>query len=170
MPSPALQQLYDEHETILLGIDRLQEILRSPELASLQAELRELITFFREYADGYHHEKEEEILFPALGEANPAMGMLTESLEEHHELFREALASASAALDTEDWESARRTLKLYASDLTDHISAENDELFVAADDILTDAEKERIQYQFLDADRELGVERKLLFEQEVSGA
>jgi hemerythrin-like domain-containing protein len=169
MISPALQQLYDEHDTILMAIDSLRSVLDSLDLASREEEVRALLAFFREYADGYHHKKEEDVLFPALAQANPAIEMLTESLAEHHTLFREALATAEAAMDTNDWEAVRASLDKYASDLIDHISAENDELFVAAEDMLSDSEKERIHYQFLDADRELGVERKQLFEQEVNG-
>jgi hemerythrin-like domain-containing protein len=169
MISPALQQLYDEHETIMLAIDRLRSVLELQDLASQSEELRTLIAFFREYADGYHHQKEEEVLFPALLQINPAIEMLTESLAEHHGLFREAVSTAVAAIENEDWETTRATLDKYASDLVDHISAENDELFVAADDMLSESEKERIHYQFLDCDRALGVDRKHLFEEEVTG-
>ena len=168
MISPALQQLYDEHEIILQAIDRLRSILEFPDLASQREELRALLTFFRDYADGYHHLKEEAVLFPALAEANPAMEMLTTSLSEHHTLFREALASAQAAMDDDAWELARQTLDKYASDLVDHISAENDELFVASDDILSSSEKDRMYYKFLDCDRELGAIHKNYFEEKVS--
>ena len=168
MISPALQQLYDEHEVILQAIDRLRRILSAQDMASQNEELRALLTFFREYADGYHHQKEEAILFPALADANPAIEMLTGSLAEHHELFRDALASAEEAMDSGDWDVASTTLAKYASDLADHISAENDELFVAADDMLSESEKERMYYQFLDSDRELGLEQKQIFEDEVT--
>ena len=183
MISPALQQLYDEHDIILMAADRLRNMLDSPtpfeeepapfeeepDLSIRSEELRALLTFFREYADGYHHQKEEDILFPALAEANPAMEMLTGSLTEHHVLFREALTNAQAMMETNDWETARITLRAYIADLADHISAENDELFVAAEDMLAESDKERIHFQFLDGDRELGLERKRLFEEEVKG-
>ena len=167
MISPAIQQLYDEHETILRAIDQLRRILESPDLASRNEELRSLLLFFRDYADGYHHLKEEEVLFPALAEANSAMEAITESLSEHHTLFREALASTESAMDSNDWESARTTLEKYASDLVDHISAENDELFVVSDDLLSTSEMDRMYYKFLDCDRELGAVRKNHFEEVV---
>ena len=168
MISPALQQLYDEHEVIQRAIDRLQILLASPDLASQADELRALLLFFRQYADGYHHRKEEDLLFLALAAANPAIESLTGSLAEHHELFRESLASAEAAMDADDWETARTTFDQYASGLIDHMSAENDELFVAADDMMSESELDRLYYQFQDADRELGVERKQLLEMEMS--
>ncbi len=168
MISPALQQLYDEHEVIQRAIDRLQILLASADLARQANELRALLLFFREYADGYHHRKEEDLLFLALAAANPAIESLTGSLSEHHQHFREALAVAEAAMDANDWEMARTTFERYASDLIDHMSAENDELFVAADDMMSESELERLYYQFQDADRELGVERKQELEVEVT--
>jgi len=164
-----MQQLYNEHETILLAVDRLRNFIGSRDLANQAGELRALLLFFREYADGYHHQKEEAILFPILVEANPGIEALIGSLEDHHALFRESLATAEAAMNGMDWNTAYVTFDKYASDLVDHISAENDELFVAAEDMLSDGEKERIHYQFIDADRELGVEQKQLLEGVVNG-
>ncbi|MDP4199812.1 MAG: hemerythrin domain-containing protein [Bacteroidota bacterium] len=163
-----MQQLYDEHETILVAIDRLKNELRADDPASQAEQLRTLLLFFREYADGYHHQKEDDILFPALADANPAIEMLTGSLEDHHALFRESLAAAEAAINANDWKTTCATFEKYASDLIDHISAENDELFVAAEDVLSDSDRERIHFQFLDTDRELGIERKKQWEEEMS--
>ncbi len=164
-----MQQLYDEHEIILMAIDRLRNLIEPRDLASRAEELRALLLFFRGYADGYHHQKEEAILFPILIEANPGIEGLIGSLEDHHAQFRESLATAEAAMNVMDWDTASATFDKYAFDLLDHISAENDELFVAADDLLSDGEKERIYYQFIDADRELGIEQKQLLEGVVNG-
>ncbi len=169
MISPALQQLYDEHETILMAVDRLRNTIDSHDLAGRAKELRALLLFFREYADDYHHQKEEAILFPALVEANPGIEALIGSLEDHHALFRESLATAEAAMNGMDWEIASATFDKYASDLIDHISAENNELFVAAEDLLSEAEMERMHFQFIDTDRELGIEQKQLLEGLVNG-
>ena len=169
MISPALQQLYNEHETILKVLERMHEVLRSPDLSARADDLRQIISFFREYGDGFHHGKEEQILFPRLADANPAIETLTESLTDHHVLFREALARAEGALNMKDWATVEKTLRSYAADLTDHISAENDELFVAAEDILSDEEKEKIYFQFIDHDRECGDDHKRILEEDAQG-
>ncbi len=164
MISSALQQLYNEHLHILLVIDQLREVVESHDLASRGEEVRALLDFFREYGDNFHHHKEEHILFPVLAETNPGIALLIENLEEHHEQFRDALTAADSALADEDWGSVRDTLIKYVSDLTDHISAEDEALFVSADEMLTESEKERIHFLFMDADRELGVDRKQEYE------
>ncbi len=168
MVSPALQQLYDEHEVILAASDRLRSLLESPDLPERSVELLHLLEFFGEYADTYHHKKEEEVLFPALANTNPVMDMLTGSLIEHHTLFREAIANARSAVNAKDWNTVRSVLEKYIGELGDHISAENDELFVAAEDVIEDREKERIYFQFMDCDEELGTERKHEFERAVT--
>lgn len=164
MPSKPFETLYAEHEVILAAIARLQALLAKPDLAPVADELKQLIAFFREYGDGYHHQKEENVLFPALLESNSSMGAMVESLTDHHQLFRDMLGEADASCAKGDWKMLERQLRTYAGDLVDHIGAENDELFVAAEDLLSDSDKERIGFQFEDADRELGAANKLALE------
>ncbi|HVK37457.1 MAG TPA: hemerythrin domain-containing protein [Candidatus Kapabacteria bacterium] len=164
MISPTLQQLYDEHETIMAMIDRMRALLDASDRADRGDELREIIAFFREYADGYHHAKEEQVLFPRLRELAPMLESIVGDLTEHHEMFRETLALAESALDAGEWLDLESILDRYASALCDHISAENDELFVVADEMLADADKERIGFLFVDCDEERGVGRKRVLE------
>lgn len=164
MISNALQQLYDEHETIMAMIDRMRALLDSNDRADRADELREILSFFREYADGFHHAKEEKVLFPRLRQLAPMLESIVGDLSEHHEMFRETLQLAEATLEAGDWIDVERILDGYASALCDHISAENDELFVVADEMLDEAEKERIAFLFVDCDEERGVGRKRLLE------
>ena len=47
-----------------------------------------LTDFFSEYGDEFHHQKEEEILFPAINKANEMVGAsIVSELIEHHEDF-----------------------------------------------------------------------------------
>lgn len=158
--SPAMQQLYEEHGTILEMVHRMQGLLESADLSNRAAEAHRFISFFREYGDGYHHAKEEEVLFPKLMRAVPSAASLIESLEEHHAMFREELSRAEKALVNEDWLLATETLKAYGSMLRDHIGAEDDELFVLADEVFDDVQKEEMMYLFADRDRERGDNRK----------
>jgi hemerythrin-like domain-containing protein len=86
------------------------------------------VTFFSVYAGTFHHEREEELLFPALaGEAGlPAdRGPLAVLLDDHHrmaELLRQIAGSADpAALDA--------LATAYSHALWLHIDAENSVLF-----------------------------------------
>jgi hypothetical protein len=53
--------------------------------------------------------------------------------------------------------------------LTDHISAEDDELFITAEELLDDDEKESLYFSFLDKDRELDENKKIEYEERILG-
>jgi hemerythrin-like domain-containing protein len=160
MPTPPFNALYAEHEVILRCVDRLQKLFLAPALSAHATELGELLGFFREYGDGYHHQKEEHVLFPALRNLNGGMDMLIESLTDHHELFREELGKAGVELAAGQYAAFEERMRRYAQNLVDHIGAENDELFVAADDILSHEDIVKLGHRFEDADRDRGEARK----------
>lgn len=168
MYSRALQVLYDEHDIILKAIERVETLLEQ-EVSSSHAEtLQWFITFFREYGDLYHHHKEEDILFALLSQNNPMLGeSLIQALREHHEMFRENLRDAENALAENDWTAAREIFREYLSNLSDHISAENDQLFITADELLDESKKESLYFSFLDKDQELGEARKKEYEAKI---
>lgn len=64
--------LYEEHKTIVSAIDLLKEAgkLLPGDVEKYEEITRALISFFRNYADKYHHFKEEDILFPEMGRKN----------------------------------------------------------------------------------------------------
>jgi len=156
--------LYAEHQVILERMEDLRRLLKSNNLSNKKEDLLGYVDFFRTYADKYHHHKEEDVLFSLLKDRFPGLWSITEALEEHHTMFRENIADIEAGLKSGDFEKAGADFLQYLSDLTDHISAEDDELFVAVDDQLTGAEREKLYYAFLDKDRALGEERKLKYE------
>ncbi|TAK32221.1 MAG: hypothetical protein EPO28_17835 [Saprospiraceae bacterium] len=164
MHSQAIKMLYAEHQVILERMEDLRQLLKRSNLAAKKEELLGYVDFFRTYADKYHHHKEEDVLFSLLKDRFPGLSSLAEALEEHHTMFRETIADIENALRAEDFEKAGADFLRYLSDLTDHISAEDDELFVAVDSELTGAEREKLYYAFLDKDRELGEETKKKYE------
>lgn len=160
--------LVDEHDVILKAIEQMDAILELEDLSTQADSLLWFIKFFREYGDLYHHHKEEEILFSLIGQKDSMMAEgIISSLTEHHEMFREDLRNAQEAISNGDWTAVRNIFSQYLSNLKDHISAENDEFFIAADQVLDDSEKETLYFSFLDKDRELDENRKKEFEKGV---
>ena len=155
-----MMTLYDEHQVILKEIQGLRQIIEKENLSGEREELEKYIVFFRNYGDKYHHQKEEDILFSLLKDRYPGLLNITEALEEHHEMFRDYLKDVETAINNEDWSQVKSIFRQYLSDLEDHISAEDDELFVSVDEQLSDAEKERLYFSFLDKDMELGLDEK----------
>ncbi|MCB0482198.1 MAG: hemerythrin domain-containing protein [Flavobacteriales bacterium] len=124
-----------------------------------------LVHFFREYADGYHHRKEEEILFPAINNhPDFVLQEIVEEFETHHEDFREYATEILDALSSDEFGKAYKVLTTYLNDLLDHIGAENDELFVLAETLMDEGDLETIYFKFKDIDMELGEERKVELE------
>lgn len=168
MHSQALRMLYDEHDVILEALEQVKTILESPTLPLRGEALRWYLDFFQQYGDLYHHHKEEEILFSLLGQKDLLLaGSMVQALTEHHQMFREDLRQARQALVQQDWPLVKSILGQYFSHLRDHISAENDELFVTAGQLLNEAEKETLYFSFLDKDRQLGEEKKQALEKQI---
>lgn len=161
--SNPVQVLFDEHELIISAIDlaKKSEKLIDKDNALYETTVRDLIVFFRNYADKYHHYKEEEILFPEMAIQNEllAEGIIKEMLQ-NHEDFREMIADIEKSLNKKDYPSANATLQKYTEALLDHIAVENDEVFQAAESLFTEDELQKMYFRFADTDRELGNERK----------
>lgn len=159
----ALKLLYEEHSIIVNAIDAARNASSILDRNKTEYEIfmRELIHFFRTYADQYHHHKEEEILFPEMARRNELLagGVLHEMLENHAD-FRSMIKSIEANLDTEEYRQAQSELMVYTDALLDHIAAENDELFPMSETLFNDNELRTLFYKFKDCDQTLGEEPK----------
>jgi hemerythrin-like domain-containing protein len=128
-----------------------------------------LISFYREYADSYHHRKEEEVLFPAIkNHPDFVLREIIDEFEQHHEDFRDYTREIEQAIMEGNYEKSYQELNNYLQDLLDHIAAENDELFVLAESLLGEEELETIFFKFKDIDMELGQDRKTELEENIS--
>lgn len=159
MTSQAIEHLMREHELITSTggtIARIKDQIESDPAAYTEA-VRKLLRFFREYSDGIHHHKEEQILFPMLMD-HPQFTMheIVNELEDHHAQFREHTQAIEDALDAGDLPKAQRTLEHYQRELLDHIAAENDELFIMAEQLFSPGEIETLYHRFQDFDAEHG--------------
>ncbi len=152
-----LEKLITEHGVILKGLASLSEAKdaleknRHPPKAFFDA----AVVFFREYADRFHHYKEEYILFSLLarkkdGDIDLEMG----ALRYQHELNRKCIAKIEAALHGYETgnEIAATTLLMnlasFISILKRHIFREDQLFFPMADAELSDDEKQQLENQF----------------------
>src|SRR5574343_600364 len=143
--------LMHEHEVI----QKLQESLIKIEgLWEKDADkykmlMQKVLSFLKEYSDGYHHQKEERVLFPAL-EENPSFTLDTiiTELNEHHENFRDYAAEIGENVENGNYKKANEILKKYLNELLDHIAIENDELFIMAENLFEPGELESMFFRF----------------------
>jgi hemerythrin-like domain-containing protein len=159
MPSRhPVQVLMDEHQIILKVLDAFEERVARLRQEPFPSEFfSEALDFFRNFADGCHHFKEEETLFPALvakgfsRETGPVGVMLNE-----HEFgraclkaVRENLADAGAG-SAPAAETIRENSLRYIEMLRRHIYKEDNILFRMAVKALADDDITRLDSAFSD--------------------
>jgi len=163
----ALEVLYFEHDIIKSVIKLREKIgtLALKEPAKYKDIIIELIGFFRNYADKYHHYKEEKLLFPLICEKNDMLkDSIIEEMFDNHRDFRNYVTSIELAVNTGNYAQCDKLLIEYTEKLLDHIAVEDEELFQMAETLFDDNELEKMYYDFQDIDRELGTDIKLDYE------
>lgn len=119
----------------------------------------QMIDFLRNFADGCHHAKEEECLFPALEERgfSPEVGPTARMKSEHRE-GREHIAAMAAAVDAGLRGDNSRTCQFaeharaYIELLRQHIQKEDHCLFPTADQVLSEADQQHLFSAFEDVE------------------
>jgi hemerythrin-like domain-containing protein len=155
----ALDMLMEEHRAIERELDVLLEVAADLEkhapvpLDTVEA----LIDFLQQIADGVHHEKEEQFLFPLLGARGVApdesiIGPLLlqhESGRYHVREMRQALERLERGAPGAAIEFAHAA-RAYAELLRAHIQTEDECLYPIAARVLTPEDDERLKGLFTD--------------------
>jgi hemerythrin-like domain-containing protein len=136
------EDLVREHGDILAMIQIVREMVRRLDTGRPvdPDHIEKAIYFIRNYADKYHHAKEEDLLFPAMHEAGVPRegGPIAVMLAEHDE-GREYVREAADALERyRDGDARAATvvaanLRNYGGLLEQHIAKENQVLYPIAD-------------------------------------
>ncbi|MEA4937665.1 MAG: hemerythrin domain-containing protein [Paludibacter sp.] len=149
----ATQNLEHDHVYIL----QLTEIMQS--MVEKQANNIEhfelVVNIIRKFADGIHHAKEEELLFPKMGEKgfSPVQGPVAVMLSEHVQ-GRNYVKGISESIqkvkdgDHQALEIIYENMEGYADLLQNHIAKENGVLFRMADRALSEDEQSSLLIQF----------------------
>ena len=135
MDESPTRQLADEHEYVMLVVGAMDA-----EAASIERTGRvhadrvvQMVDFTRNFTDGDHHAKEEDLLFPLLEERSAAAGGTISVLLSEHEAARATIAE---------------NLRLYAFLLPLHIGKEDTVLFPLMEDALSVRELEMLGEDF----------------------
>jgi hemerythrin-like domain-containing protein len=153
----ATTALRSEHDHILAMIACLVSACKAAEnVDRLDSDtFRAGLDFIQNYADAWHHAKEEDLLFPALEAAGmPRGGGPIAVMLNEHELgrtyVRQIGKNLEAAIngDNSALQLVLRFTLAYADLLTQHIQKENNILFNMADQILSPAEQARLQQEY----------------------
>jgi len=163
-PSKASRQLMEEHTGVLLMLKILDAIRHRLEmdLEVPTEQLEDILEFFQVFVDKCHHGKEEDYLFPALEESDPARegGPLGILLTQHalgRTLVRgmkEGIGEyrqSGGTISNKFRENAGRYIEL----LTRHIRQEDQMIFPLADRTLSPEKLEQLfnDYEKLEEER-----------------
>ena len=151
--------LSDEHKTILTAINTLAEKCNGLESGNTldKTFFLELVYFIRNYADKFHHAKEEDILFVEMRKSaaglhcNPVDQMLYE-----HEAGRVFVRGIERSIGRGSVAGVATNSAGYAKLLQEHIFKEDNILYPMADGILDKNAQARMLVKFADADRKSG--------------
>ncbi len=152
----ATRNLEHDHTLIVKALNVLDALASRVEASDPPPakQVTDLLSFFRDYADRYHHMKEEDHLFPALeARGMPRGGGPIAVMLHEHDAGRKmlkALFEAAPDLVASDKARARfaDVARSYVQLLGEHIHKENNVLFVMAARLLDEAEDKRLREAF----------------------
>lgn len=149
----ALDALRQEHRLIERVLDALERFREDPAAVPMPVWGRAL-DFLSRYADGLHHAKEEDVLFPLLRERGlPAHGGPVGCMIHDHETGRElrrtmALELPQLGVDPDSATRLAARTAEYVTMMRFHIHKEDQILFPLADSLVDAMEQRRLAVQF----------------------
>jgi len=143
----------EEHRVIEKVLDALERMADSQSVD--KNFLKDAIDFLRNFADGCHHAKEEDVLFPALESAGiprdggPIGCMLDEHVQGRHLIG--IMADDTDAAHQGNVEPTERVIaaaRAYVALLRQHIDKEDNVLFVMAQQVLNPQQQAQVLARF----------------------
>ena len=166
--SKSSKMLSDEHIKILKVVEALAKEVSELEKGKKVNEefLKNVIDFIRNYADKFHHAKEEDILFKEFCKqadkgkvhCNPVGQMLSE-----HDTGRKAIKKIEEGMRIKNRQMIIDGANEYISLIREHIFKEDNILYPMADEALDKFVKEKMFKQFKKINRERDISKQLNF-------
>lgn len=156
--SAPIQRLVDEHVLILRLLDKIPSMLDQMRIITeSEAKLLNRVTeFIQQFADRYHHMKEEDILFALFDTTQP----IIQSMYQDHEQGREYRQAIQTAVQSGDMENVTLNLLNYRALLTEHIQKEDQLLYPWMDRQLTDSQRQELVQAFFEVEVKEGEKMK----------
>jgi hemerythrin-like domain-containing protein len=148
--SDPIDRLMEDHRTIEVVLEAI-EIADGKDLPP--AFYAEVIEFIANYADAYHHAREEDRLFPAMEKGGvPREGGPIGVMCVEHEIGRKHVASMRTHLAEGDFDELRKEAKWYVALLRNHIQKEDVVLFPMGRQVVAPDAIERMRREFEELD------------------
>lgn len=147
-------RLEEEHEKIRKVLAAIRDTAHKGADADADF-LRDAIDFAQNFADDFHHAKEEKILFKHMADngmprEHSPIGMM----EHEHDIMRTLVQTAAKELSKDDPDVAKAAehLDKFAETLQEHIHKENTILYPMANRLFTPDIQEGLEKEFDEAD------------------
>ncbi len=149
--SPPIRRLVEEHYLIKRLLSLIPEIAGSLDLKEPKNRdaVLAIVDFIKDYADKYHHAKEEEILFKYFDESSNIIGIMLED----HKTARGYVKTILEALEEKNTDKASHALLLYHDLLSEHIKREDEILYRWIDRNISDSAIGELYSRFDEADK-----------------
>lgn len=157
----ALNMLSDEHKNILNIAGAMQKECEKIEAGkNIDADFfKKAIAFIRNYADKFHHAKEEDILFKELNKSemhcNPMQQMLYE-----HDMGRNFIKELESGVKENNRQKVIENAVGYAQLIQEHIFKEDSILYPMADESLSKKAKDAMLSKFNQINKKFAKENK----------
>jgi hemerythrin-like domain-containing protein len=159
-PTDMLKSEHRVIEQVLACLERMADQSEEAGRVPIEAAAAAL-DFFREFADGCHHRKEEDLLFPLLeARGLPKRGGPTDVMRFEHEQGRSLIRAMAGSLDAAGAgdraavAAFTQAARAYFQMLRAHIEKEDHCLFQMADSLLGSADQERLEADFESVEHE----------------
>lgn len=150
------EQLKNEHQLILKYISLMEQYANHTDSSLLLDNAKRFIAFIHDFADNFHHAKEEDVLFRylalpnVLSHCNPIPQMLFE-----HNKARELVNVMENALAANNPNDLIIAMRQYASLLKEHIFKEDNILYPMAERGLPDSVKTTLLSEYAEIGQNL---------------
>ena len=152
--SPPVKKLVEEHKLIKRCLALIPRLIENLELDSEPDRelIQNTVDFIRNYADRFHHAKEEDILFKYLDENLDILKVMYED----HETGRAHVRAVLAGVEQRDAGAVREHLSAYRELLTQHIKKEDEILYPWMDRAFSTSQVGELYSRFGEVDQQFG--------------
>ncbi len=154
--------MQEEHNLLLHAVETAKHVNDLKDNEYYYELMHDLIIFFRNYTEIYHHPKEENILYPVLRSRSENMSAtFIHEICDNHEDFKALVAEIENHYVLRNYAFLRITMKKYLDELTEHIHTENQVILSVAKQLLSKEESAMIYDEFMKVDEKFGEKQAL---------
>lgn len=160
--APPIKELVEEHDRIKRLLALIPYIIKEMKVCGVinKKLLTNIVFYIRNYADKFHHVKEEDILFKYTDESQE----IIKTMYEDHILVRSFVKAAAEGVDEDDINKIAANLNSYMELLLEHIKKEDEILYPWFEKGMTPDQLKEFEVLSNEAEKEFDEDFTLEFE------